>query len=214
MIPYSRQYIDDEDIRAVIEVLKSDFITQGPKISEFEKSLANYCGSRYAVVFNSGTSALHAAYFSIGLEKNDEFITSPITFVATANAGLYLGAKPVFVDVEPDTGNIDISKIEQNITNRTKLLVPVHYAGHPVDLEKIYDIAQKYNLYVVEDASHALGAEYRGSKIGECKYSDMTVFSFHPVEPITTGDGAAVLTNNDELYKKMKIFHSQLIRKK
>ena len=163
-IPYSRQYIDREDIQEVVQVLKSDFITQGPKIPEFEKSLAEYCGSKFAVVFNSGTSALHGAYFALGLGKGDEFITSPITFVATANAGLYLGAKPVFVDVEPETGNIDVSKIEKKITKKTRLIVPVHYAGHPVDLARIRALAKKHKLAVVEDACHALGAKYKGAR--------------------------------------------------
>lgn len=246
-IPYSRQWLDEEDIKEVVKVLKSDFITQGPKIPEFENKLSEYCGCKYAVVFNSGTSALHGAYFVLGLGKNDEFITSPITFVATANAGLYLGAKPVFVDVEADTGNIDASKIEKKITKKTKLIVPVHYAGHPVDLEKIYAIAKKYSLFVVEDACHALGAKYRRPtylplphegggqgrgcqkseirmqnkdkkgedwiKIGSCKYSDMTVFSFHPVKHITTGEGGAVVTNNKEFYKKLIMFRNHGITK-
>lgn len=229
-IPYSRQWIDEEDINEVVKVLKSDFITQGPKISEFEECLANYCGSKYAVVFNSGTSALHGAYYAAGLTKNDEFITSPITFVATSNAGLYLGAKPVFVDVEKDTGNIDVSKIEEKIAKKTKLLVPVHYAGFPVDLEKIHKIARKYNLFVVEDACHALGAKYRSqpsaisnqqktekdkkwTKIGSCKYSDMTILSFHPVKHITTGEGGAVLTNKEEYYNKLLMFRSHGITK-
>lgn len=226
-IPYGRQYIDHEDIREVAKVLKSDFITQGPKIPEFEKKLATYCGSKYAVVFNSGTSALHGAYFAIGLKKGDEFITSPITFVATANAGLYLGAKPVFVDIENDTGNIDVAKIEEKITKKTKLLVPVHYAGHPVNMEKIRKIAKKYKLFIVEDACHALGAKYKEqrakskeqknlkdwTKIGSCKYSDMTVLSFHPVKHITTGEGGAVLTNNKEFYNKLLMFRSHGITK-
>lgn len=230
MIPYSRQFIDKEDINEVIKVLKSDFITQGSKIAEFEKHLADYCGCKFAVVFNSGTSALHGAYSALGLKKGDEFITSPITFVATANAGLYLGAKPLFVDVEIDTGNLDGSKIEKKITKKTKLLVPIHFAGHPVDLEKIHNIAQKYNLFVVEDACHALGAKYKCQKskvkskkkntanedwikVGSCKYSDMTVFSFHPVKHITTGEGGAVLTNNKEFYQKLLMFRSHGITK-
>jgi len=230
MIPYSRQFIDEEDIEEVVKVLKSDFITQGPKIQEFEKKLAEYCGSKHAVVFNSGTSALHGAYFALGLRKGDEFITSPITFVATANAGLYLGVKPVFVDIEADTGNIDALKIEKKITKKTKLIVSVHFAGHPVDLQKIYTIARKYNLSIVEDACHALGAKYRRQKavsskqnkdkksedwikIGSCKYSDMTVLSFHPVKHITTGEGGAVLTNNEEYYKKLLMFRSHGITK-
>jgi UDP-4-amino-4,6-dideoxy-N-acetyl-beta-L-altrosamine transaminase len=213
MIPYSRQCIDDEDINEVIKVLKSDFITQGPKIPEFEKHLADYCGCKFAVVFNSGTSALHGAYFVAGLKKGDEFITSPITFAATSNAGLYLGAKPIFVDVEKNTGNIDATKIETKMTKKTKLLIPVHYAGHPVDLKKISQIAKKYNLFVVEDACHALGAKYKGETIGNCKHSDMTVLSFHPVKHITTGEGGAVLTNTKEFYKKLLMFRSHGITK-
>jgi UDP-4-amino-4,6-dideoxy-N-acetyl-beta-L-altrosamine transaminase len=212
-IPYSRQNIDDEDILEVIKVLRSDFVTQGPKISEFEKKLAAYCDSKFAVVFNSGTSALHGAYGALGLTKGDEFITSPVTFVATVNAGLYVGAKPVFVDVEKHTGNIDTSKIEAKITKKTKLLVPVHYAGHPVDLKQISQIAKKYNLFVVEDACHALGARYKSDKIGNRKYSDMTILSFHPVKHITTGEGGAVLTNNKEFYKNLLMFRNHGITK-
>lgn len=203
MIPYGRQFIDDEDIQEVIKVLRSDFITQGPKVEEFEEKLASYCGARYAVVFNSGTSALYCAYKVLGLKKEDEFITTPITFVATVSAGVLNGLKPVFVDVEKDTGNIDVGLIEDHITGKTRLLVPVHYAGHTVDMEAIWDIAQKYGLYVVEDACHALGSSYKGYKTGSCKYSHMAVFSFHPVKHITTGEGGAVLTNDENLYRKL-----------
>lgn len=213
IIPYSRQYIDKKDIQEVVKVLKSDFITQGTKISEFENDLAAYCGCKFAVVLNSGTSALHAAYFALGLNKGDEFITSPITFAATANAGLYLGAKPVFVDVEKTTGNVDVSKIEDRVTKKTKLIVPVHYAGHPVDLKKISQIARKHNLFVVEDACHALGARYKSKNIGNCKYSDMTILSFHPVKHITTGEGGAILTNNKEFYRKLLMFRNHGITK-
>ena len=212
-IPYGKQFIDGEDISAVVEVLKSDFLTQGPKIEEFEKKLAEYCGAKYAVVFNSGTSALHGAYFALGLSKDDEFITTPITFVATSNAGLYLGAKPIFVDVEPNTGNIDVNKIKGKITNKTKLVSVVHYAGHPVDMEKVKRIADKYGLKIVEDACHALGAEYKGEKIGSCKYSEATIFSFHPVKHITTGEGGAVLTNDKEIYEKLLMFRNHGITK-
>jgi UDP-4-amino-4,6-dideoxy-N-acetyl-beta-L-altrosamine transaminase len=212
-IPYSRQCIDKKDIGEVVKVLKSDFVTQGPKGQEFENKLAVYCGSKFAIIFNSGTSALHGAYFALGLKKDDEFITSPITFAATSNAGLYLGAKSVFIDVEKHTGNIDTTKIETKITKKTKLIVPVHYAGHPVDLQKISQIAKKHNLFVVEDACHALGAKYKGEPIGNCKYSDMTVLSFHPVKHITTGEGGAVLTNNKEFYKKLLMFRSHGITK-
>lgn len=214
LIPYSRQWIDEEDINEVIKALKSDFITQGPKVIEFEAKLAEYCGAKYAVVFNSGTSALHAAYFASGLKESDEFITSPNTFVATSNAGIYLGAKPVFADIEDDTGNIDALKIEEKITKRTKIIVPIHYSGHPVDLEKISEIAKKYNLLVIEDACHAIGSKYKEENVGSCKYSDMTVFSFHPVKNITTGEGGAVLTNNDNYYEKLHMFRTHGITKK
>ncbi|MGQ9569766.1 MAG: UDP-4-amino-4,6-dideoxy-N-acetyl-beta-L-altrosamine transaminase [Thermodesulfovibrionales bacterium] len=212
-IPYSRQLIDEDDIKAVSEVLCSDFITQGPKIHEFEEALSSYCGARYAVVFSSGTAALHAAYFSAGLGNGDEIITSPLTFAATSNASLFLGAIPIFVDIEEDTGNIDIYKIEEHITKKTKLIVPVHYSGHPADLKYIYEIAKKNNLLVIEDACHALGAKYKGERIGSCRYSDMAVFSFHPVKLITTGEGGAVLTNNEEFYKRLLMFRTHGITK-
>jgi UDP-4-amino-4,6-dideoxy-N-acetyl-beta-L-altrosamine transaminase len=210
-IPYGRQSIDDDDIRAVVDVLRSDFITQGPKVKEFEDSLASYCNAKYAVVLNSGTSALHAAYFAAGIGPGDEIITSPITFVATANAALYLGAKPVFVDIEPDTGNINVALIEKAITDKTKAVVPVHYAGHPADLERIHEIAQKHGLMVVEDACHAMGASYKGKKIGSI--SDMAVFSFHPLKHITTGEGGAVLTNDKEFYERILMFRTHGITK-
>ena len=206
MIPYGRQYIDREDISEVIAVLRAEFITQGPKIEEFEKALAAFCGAQFAVAFSSGTAALHAAYFAAGLSEGDEFIVPAITFCATANAGAFLGARPVFADVEKDTGNIDPEDLKKRITPRTRLIVPVHYAGHPVDLETISQIARSHRIPVVEDACHALGAEYRGERIGSCRYSLMTVFSFHPVKPITTGEGGAVLTNSPEIYEKLRMF--------
>jgi UDP-4-amino-4,6-dideoxy-N-acetyl-beta-L-altrosamine transaminase len=212
-IPYGKQWIDEEDIKEVVRVLKSDFITQGPKIKEFEEKLAESVGAKYAVVFNSGTSALHASYFSVGLSSGDEFITTPITFVATSNAGLFLGAKPVFCDVEEDTGNLNPEILEEKITSRTKLVVPVHYAGHPCDMEKIKKIADKHGLFVIEDACHALGAKYKETKIGSCEYSDLTVFSFHPVKHITTGEGGAVLTNRKDLYEKLLMFRNHGITK-
>ncbi len=212
-IPYGKQHIDEFDIQEVIQVLKSDFITQGPKVKELEEQLAEYCGAKYAVVFNSGTSALHAAYFSVGLSKNNTFITSPMTFAATSNAGLFLGAQTIFCDIEEDMGNINVKLIEPRITSKTKLIVPIHYAGHPCDMEKIKEIADKYGLFIVEDACHALGAKYKDSKIGSCKYSDMTVFSFHPVKHITTGEGGAVLTNREDLYEKLLMFRNHGITK-
>jgi UDP-4-amino-4,6-dideoxy-N-acetyl-beta-L-altrosamine transaminase len=213
-IPYGRQWIDEDDIRAVVGVLKSDWLTQGPKIEEFERQISAYCGVQHAVVFNSGTSALHGAYFAVGLEKDDEFITTPLTFVATANAGVYLGARPVFVDIQEDTGNIDASKIEPEISLKTKLVAPVHYAGHPVDLVAISKIAKKHGLFVVEDACHAMGSMFKGEETGNCKYSDMTVFSFHPVKHITTGEGGAVVTNNPDFYERLLMFRSHGITKR
>ena len=213
-IPYGRHWISDDDIQSVVDVLESDWLTQGPKIEEFEKEISAYCGSNYAVVFNSGTSALHAAFSVLGLDKDDEFITTPNTFVATANAGLHTGIKPIFVDIEEDTGNLNTSKVEERITERTRLIVPVHYSGHPVDMGKIYEIAERKNLYVIEDACHALGAKYKGYKTGGCNYSDMTVFSFHPVKHITTGEGGAVLTNNKDFYKKLLMSRSHGIEKR
>lgn len=236
-IPYNRQWIDEDDINAVVEVLKSDWITQGPAIENFEKALADYCGAKYAVALSSGTSALHAAYFVSGIGLNDEIITSPVTFAATANAALYLGARPVFVDIEPDTGNINPEFVKKAITKRTKAVVPVHYGGHPVDLQAIYEIAEKHNLLVIEDACHAFGAKYKRQeakdnrlrrpaevgrqnkdkawiKVGSCKHSDMTVFSFHPVKQITTGEGGAVLTNSREHFEKLLMFRSHGITKK
>jgi len=213
LIPYGHQCINNTDITEVVNVLKSDWITQGPKVNEFEENLAKYCGCKYSVVFNSGTSALHGAYFVLGLKKGDEFITTPNTFVATSNAGLYLGAKPIFVDIEKDTGNIDFSNIEDKITKKTTLVIPVHYAGHPVYMDGIYEIAKKYGLFIVEDACHALGAKYKSEKIGNCKYSHMSVLSFHPVKHITTGEGGAVLTNNENYYEQLSMFRNHGISK-
>lgn len=210
-IPYSRQSVDEDDIKEVVAVLRSDYLTQGPKIMEFEIALASYCGAKYAVVFSSGTAALHGAYFAAGIGPGDEIITSPITFAATANAALYLGAKPVFADIDPETGNIDPELIERAITKKTKAVVPVHYAGHPANLDHLHDIARSRDLLVIEDACHALGASYKGRKIGAL--SDMTVFSFHPVKPITTGEGGAVLTGDRKFYERLLAFRSHGIVK-
>jgi len=212
-IPYSHQWIDDEDIEVVVNVLKSDWLTQGPKAAEFEKVLSDYTGARYAVVFSSGTAALHAAYFVAGAERDKGIIMSPITFVATANAASFLNANPVFVDIEEETGNINPDLITEAITKQTIAIVPVHYGGHPVDLEQISKIGRRYNLLIIEDAAHALGAEYKGKKIGNCEYSDMVIFSFHPVKSITTGEGGAVLTNNKKYYNLLKMFRHHGITK-
>jgi UDP-4-amino-4,6-dideoxy-N-acetyl-beta-L-altrosamine transaminase len=212
-LPYGKQALDEEDIQAVMAVLRSDWLTTGPKVEEFEKALARRVGSKYAVVLNSGTAALHAAYFAAGVGPGDEVLTSPITFAATANAALFLGARPVFADVRRDTVNIDPEKLEQHITPRTKVLAPVDFAGHPADLDAVMDIARRHNLVVVEDAAHALGAVYRGRPVGSL--ADLTIFSFHPVKHITTGEGGAVATNNEQYYKKMLAFRSHgIIREK
>ena len=191
-ISYSHQCIEEDDINAVVEVLKSDFLTQGPKLKEFEESLASYCGAQFAVGFSSGTAALHGAYFAAGIGSEDEIITSPMTFLATVNAALFLGAQPVFVDIEADSGNIAPELIERVITKKTKVIAPVHFAGLPAELKDISKIARKHNLIVIEDACHALGARYLGTTIGDCQYSDMAVFSFHLVEFIVTDEGIII----------------------
>jgi UDP-4-keto-6-deoxy-N-acetylglucosamine 4-aminotransferase len=213
IIPYAHQSINEADAGAVLKVLKCDHITQGAVIVNFEKALSLYCGARHAVVFSSGTAALHASYYASGLGQHDNFITSPNTFAATANAGLLLGSRPIFADIESKTGNIDVTKVEANINKNTKLLVPVHYAGHPVDLKEIFTLSKKYGLKVIEDACHALGSKYEGENIGNCRYSDMTVFSFHPAKAITTGEGGAVLTNDALLRNKLLLFRNHGIAK-
>lgn len=207
-IPYARHWIEGDDIEAVEQALKSDWLTQGPKVGEFEEKIAAYCGAKFAVAFNSGTSALHASCFVAGIGQNDEVITSPITFVASANCILYCGGKPIFADIEQNTINIDPNEIEKKISPKTKALIPVHFAGHPCDLERIQAIAKSKGLIVIEDAAHALGAGYKGSKIGSCKYSDMTILSFHAVKHITTGEGGMTLTNNEEYYQKLLMFRT------
>lgn len=211
LIPYGHQSIDKKDIDEVTKVLRSDFLTQGPKIQEFEKSLASYCGAKYAVAVSSGTAALHMAYLTAKIGPGDEIIATPNTFVATTNMMLALGAKPVFCDIRLDTYNIDENKIENLITAKTKAIVPVHFAGQPCEMDKILRIAKKHNLLVIEDASHALGAKYKNKKIGSL--SDMAIFSFHPVKSITTGEGGAILTNNFVFYQKLCLLRSHGIKK-
>lgn len=208
MLPYANQWISNEDVNAVDEALVSEYLTQGPKVAEFEKKVAAYCGAKYAVAMNSGTSALHAACFVAGIKTGDEVVTSPITFAASANCILYCGAKPVFADIQEDTINIDPKEIKGKITTKTKAVIPVHFAGHPCDMEEIYAIAKEHKFIVIEDACHALGAEYKGAKIGACKYSDMTVLSFHAVKHITTGEGGMILTNNEDYYEKLLMFRT------
>lgn len=211
MIPYGRQTIEDDDIAAVAEVLKTDWLTQGPKVEEFEKSLADYCGANYAVAVSSGTAALHSAYAAAGIQKDDEVIVPAITFAATANAAMYLGARPVFCDIRPDTINIDETKIEKLITSKTKAIVPVHFAGHPCEMDKILEIAKERNLMVIEDACHALGAVYKDKKVGNI--SDLTAFSFHPVKLITTGEGGMISTVDKEFHEKLLMFRTHGITK-
>ncbi|MFA5317865.1 MAG: UDP-4-amino-4,6-dideoxy-N-acetyl-beta-L-altrosamine transaminase [Patescibacteria group bacterium] len=213
MIPYGRQNLNKDDIDLVVKALKSDWLTQGPKILEFEKALAKYCGAKYAATVSSGTAALHLAYLTADFKKGDEVITTPNTFVATSNMLLAVHVKPVFCDIREDTYNIDESKIEKLITSKTKAIVPVHFAGHSCEMRKIKKIAKKYNLIIIEDACHALGGKYKNIKIGSCKFSDMAVFSFHAVKPITTGEGGAILTNNKKYYEKLISLRSHGIHK-
>ncbi|MFC1624239.1 UDP-4-amino-4,6-dideoxy-N-acetyl-beta-L-altrosamine transaminase [Candidatus Omnitrophota bacterium] len=207
-IPYARQSIDAKDIKAVIDALKSDYVTQGPKVREFEKRVADYCGAKYAVALNSGTSALHAACFAANIRAGDEVITSPISFAASSNCILYCGGTPRFADILEDTVTIDPDSIKKRINKKTKAIIPVDFAGHPAESEEIKNIANKYGVLVIEDAAHALGAEYKGNKIGSCRYSDMAVLSFHAVKHITTGEGGKVLTNSRNFYDKLVMFRS------
>lgn len=205
-IPYGRQYIDEEDIRAVVDVLKSDYLTTGPAVAQFEKVVAAYAGAAYAVAVSNGTAALHAACYAAGIGEGDEVITTPVTFAASANCVLYCGGKPVFADIKRDTYNIDPEDIRRKITPATKAIIPVHYTGQPCEMDEIRAIAREHNLLVIEDAAHALGADYKGRRIGSI--SDMTVFSFHPVKHITTGEGGMILTNDEALYRKLLLFRS------
>lgn len=214
IIGYSRQSIDDSDIDSVIEVLKSSHLTQGREIEEFEAALCKYTGAKYAVAVSSGTAALHIACLAAGLKEEDEFITSPNTFVASANCGVYCGAKPVFADIKKDTYNLDPQEIKEKITPKTRVVIPVHFAGQICDMEEIKNIIRqrqtqdKEKIFTIEDASHALGSLYKGSKAGSCVYSDMTIMSFHPVKHITTGEGGVIFTNNEKLYGRLKLFRS------
>jgi len=205
-LPYGRQWLDEDDIQAVVQVLQSDYLTTGPKILEFEKAFAQYVGAKYAVAIANGTAALHAACFAAGIKEGDEVITTPITFAASANSVLYCGGKPVFVDINPNTYNIDPDEIRKRITSKTKAIIPVHFTGQPCNMKEIGNIAMEYNLIVIEDAAHAVGADYKGKAIGSI--SDMTTFSFHPVKHITTGEGGMITTNDRQLYNKLLLFRS------
>ena len=214
MIPYGCQDINSDDLDAVVQVLKSDFLTQGPVVPQFEKVVTSYCGSKYGVATNSATSALPVACLSLGLGKGDYLWTSPITFVASANCGIYCGAKVDFVDIDPKTYNLSPQALEEKLMQAEKnnklpkVIIPVHFAGQSCDMEKIHNLSKKYGFRVIEDASHAIGGKYKNQPIGSCKYSDITIFSFHPVKIITTGEGGMALTNSSELAKKMRLLRS------
>ncbi|WP_292874934.1 UDP-4-amino-4,6-dideoxy-N-acetyl-beta-L-altrosamine transaminase [Nostoc sp. NMS1] len=208
-IPYGRQDISQEDIDAVIQVLRSDWITQGPAIERFEQTIANYCGAKYAVAVSSATSALHIACLAAGLGEGDVLWTSPNTFVASANCGLYCNAKVDFIDIDSTTYNLSVDELESKLVEAEKqgclpkVLIPVHFAGQSCEMEKIAALSQQYNFKIIEDASHAIGGRYQGQPVGYCQFSHLTVFSFHPVKIITTGEGGMVLTNQEELYQKL-----------
>jgi len=206
LLPYGHHTVEEEDIEAVVSVLRSDWITTGPKVAEFEEAFAMYVGAGHAVCFSCGTAALHAAAFAAGLSSGDEAITTPLTFCATANSVLYMGATPVFADVCLDTMNIDPEEVAKSITAYTKAILPVDYASQPADLGAIMSLAEKHGLMVIEDATHALGAEYEKRKVGSI--SHMTVFSFHPVKHITTGEGGMVTTNNPDLARRLRAFRN------
>ncbi len=205
-IGYGHQYIDDSDINAVVEVLKSDFLTCGPKINEAEEKLCEITGAKYAVLLANGTAALHAAIFAAGIGSGDEVITTPITFAASANSILYNGGTVVFADINPDTYNIDPESIKAHITDRTRAVVAVDFTGQVVEIDKIRKICDQYNLILIEDAAHSLGSKYNSEPVGSL--ADMTTFSFHPVKTCTCGEGGAVTTNDEELYKRLLLFRT------
>lgn len=214
LIPYGRQSVSEEDIQAVLRVLKSEWLTQGPEVPSLEAALAAYCGIAHAVVVSSATSALHLACLAAGLGPGDFLWTSPNTFVASANCGLYCGAKIDFVDIDPATANMDVARLKTRLARAKslgtlpKVVIPVHFAGQSCDMAAIRDLAREYGFLIIEDASHALGADYGSGKVGSCAFSDMAVFSFHPVKIATTGEGGAVLTSNPGLHAKMASLRS------
>ena len=205
-IYYGKQYIDDNDIEAVAKVLKSPLITCGPKVEELEKELCRFTGAKYCVVLANGTAALHASCAAAGIKDGDEVITTPMTFAATSNSVLYMGGKPVFVDIDPETYNIDPNEIKKKITERTKAVIAVDFTGQAAELDEIREICINNNLLLIEDASHAIGTKYKGRPIGSI--SDMTTFSFHPVKTITGGEGGAVMTNDKDLAEKLLLFRT------
>ena len=219
MIPYSRQTLDKKDRNAVLKTLKSSFLTQGPLINKFEKQISKTVGAKFAAVVNSATSALHVSCMALGFQKNNILWTTPNTFVASSNCALYLGGKVDFVDIDYDSGNMCIEKLEQKLFYSKKknllpkILVPVHFSGNPTEQDHIHKLSKKYKFKIIEDASHSLGAKYKKEQVGSCKWSDITVFSFHPVKIITTFEGGAALTNSIKIYKSLKIFSNHGITK-
>lgn len=212
-IPYAKQEVGNDDIKEVVKALRSAWLTQGPYIKGFEAALCRYTGARYAVCVSSGTAALHLACLAAGIKTGAEAITSPLSFAASANCILFCGARPVFADIEKGTANIDCAEIEKKISRSTKAIIPVHFAGLPCEMLKVKRIADKNKLMVIEDACHALGARYRGYKVGSCRYSDLSVFSFHPVKTITTAEGGAILTNKKYLYERILLLRNHGITK-
>lgn len=210
-LSYGSQIIDEEDIQEVVQTLRSSFLTQGPKIDEFEKAVADYVGAKYAVAFSNGTAALHGACYAAGISQGDEVITSPNTFAASANCVRYVGGTVVFADIDQFTYNIDPDEIEKKITPKTKAIIAVDFSGQPANMEAINKIAQTHNLCVIEDGAHSLGAEYKGQKVGTL--ADMTMFSFHPVKPITSAEGGLIITDSEEYYQKLRLFRSHGIEK-
>jgi len=214
MIPYGRQDITDEDVQSVVAVLRSDYLTQGPLVPEFERKISSYCGANFAVAVNSATSALHIACMALGLGPGDWLWTSPVTFVASANCGLYCGASVDFVDIDPKTYNLSPHELEKKLVDAEregclpKVVVAVHLAGQSCEMKEIYRLSKIYGFRIIEDASHAIGGSYLSAKIGACKYSDITVFSFHPVKIITTAEGGMAVTNSAELASKMSLLRS------
>lgn len=214
MIPYGRQDISEADIQAVVNVLRSDFLTQGPAVPAFENAVADYCGAGHAVAVNSATSALHIACLALGVCKGDVVWTSPITFVASANCALYCGAEVDFVDIDPRTYNLSTDRLAEKLALAEKsgclpkVVIPVHLCGQPCDMAGIHALSECYGFKIIEDASHAIGGKYKGELIGNCRYSDITVFSFHPVKIITTGEGGMALTNNENLAQRMQLLRS------
>jgi len=206
VIPYGRQSIDDEDIKAVVEVLRSAWLTTGPKVAEFEKSVADYVGAKFAMAVSNGTAALHSAMYALGIGQGDEVIVPPMTFVSTVNAIIFQGGSPVFADIDPNTMLIDPDVVKEKITKKTKAIIAVDFAGHPCDYDRLREIADQYGLVLVADGCHALGAEYKGQRVGSL--ADLTVFSFHPVKHITTGEGGMVVTDNLEFARRIRMFRN------